>query len=61
MTNVDCFGQHRIHVAEIVVNQTEGKVTVLALCISCGEPFVNEHIVSAPGSVITRLEKEKIQ
>lgn len=55
----DCFGQHRIHVVETVVNQTEGKAVVLAICLNCGDGFTNTHQIAKPGSEIIQLEKEK--
>lgn len=58
MHDNDCFGQHRIHFVETVVNQAEGKVFILSLCLNCGQGFSSDHRVAKPGSEISRLEKE---
>jgi hypothetical protein len=31
----------------------EGKVVVVGLCTSCGDPFAHTHIVTKPNGVIT--------
>ncbi len=53
------YGDHRIHIVETIINSTEGKATILALCLQCGKGFANDHQISKPGSSISRLEKEK--
>lgn len=43
---------HRYFVADVAVVPSEGKVVVLGLCTSCGEPFEHEHFVAEPNSKV---------
>lgn len=56
--SLDCYGQHRLHVADVAVVEAEGKVVIIALCLNCGVGFANEHVVAKPTNLI-RMENKK--
>lgn len=57
--NPECFGEHRFFVAEVVANQSEGTVFVLAICTACGELKSHKTIVGHPGDSTRLFLEEK--
>ena len=59
MSEEQCYGGHRYFCAEVVGNESEGKVFVLAICTSCGE--LKNHVVEvgAKEKSIRLLGEEK--
>jgi len=51
--------QHRYHVADVAVVQAEGKVVVIALCISCGNVLSKEIQVTKTASPINLQSNDK--
>jgi hypothetical protein len=52
-------GQHRYHVADVALVPAEGKVVVIALCISCGNVLSKDVKVTTPHSHIDLLSNDK--
>lgn len=59
MTGKGCYGDHRLHVADVAVVPAEGKVCILSICLNCGEGFKNEHVVAQPSSTISVLSQKE--
>ena len=53
-----CNGEHRLHVAADAIVEAEGKVCIIALCLNCGQGFMNEHVVTKNNSSIQLTKKE---
>lgn len=59
INNPNCFGEHRFFVAEVVANQSEGTVFVLAICTACGELKSHKITVGHPGDSTRLFLEEK--
>lgn len=60
-TSCNGHSDHHYFVPDVAIIPSEGKVVVIALCTSCGNPLFIEKVVAQPDATMTlkSIQKEK--